>query len=263
MQMPTAVVKENGPVAMATTNDEALDAFALMELQGSADLVTKTELLDAIRSRQLSVSDRTVTYYMTEQILPKAIRVGNRSGAYPRITTELLTWVLRARTSGTSVDAIRELIPVWEFLVRARRSGEVALSELEYISRERVDSVEANHWLPWLVRQTFQNLCRDCAGDISWVLKDGTRVSHTDGVAVTFHVAELDEVNPTIARRTQWMQMCLPGFAPSVDAPDAVVLGVPNGVPVLCDDAERCTDSYPNEATDPVDAVPGEREVSV
>ena len=41
-----------------------LDAFGLMELQGSTDLMTKTEVIEATRSLGLSISDRTITYYV-------------------------------------------------------------------------------------------------------------------------------------------------------------------------------------------------------
>jgi DNA-binding transcriptional MerR regulator len=235
------------------------DALVLMELQGSTDLVTKTELLDAVRAHGLSISDRTLTYYMTEQIMPKAVRVGTRGGAYPRVVIELLRWVVRAREMGTPVDAVRELVPLWEFLVRSRRVGEILLSELEYLAREWVVSSEANHAVPWLVKETVGNLCPRCAPNVAWVLKDGTRVAQSDGLFVTFHLAEVDEHNPSIARRIEWTQLTLPGFAPELDAPDAVILGVPNGVRVLCD-TDGCSDNSLTEAA-PAEAAADRQEV--
>ncbi len=236
---------------MMEDKERAMDAFGLMELQGSTDLMTKTELMEAIRDRGLSISDRTITYYMSERVLPKAVRVGSRAGAYPKIVVDLLGWVLRARERDLAVESIRELLPVWEFLVRSRRSGEVALTELEYIARERVTSPEANYAVPWLVRQTMG--CSQCAGHVEWILKDNSRIEHADGMTVTFHLAELDEHDPTVAHRIDWIQLPLPGFAPDITASDAVILGVPNGVTVRCDGA--CRDTIdPEVATSVADA---------
>lgn len=228
-----------------------MDAFGLMELQRSTDLMTKTEVMEATRSLGLSISDRTITYYMSEQILPKAVRVGSRAGAYPKIVVELLSWVLRARERDIAVDSIRELLPVWEFLVRSRNDGEVALSELEYVARERVSSSEANYAVPWLVRQVFG--CPRCAGEVEWILKDNKRVVHADGMSVTFHLAALDEDNPCFATPVDWIQLPLPGFAPDLSAPDAVILGVPNGVTVRCPD-QGCSDKTEPEAAVVADA---------
>lgn len=63
-------------------NDEA-EFIEYMQIQGSTDLVTKTELITLMRDRGLSVSERTLTFYVTKGIIPKAARIGSRTGVYP------------------------------------------------------------------------------------------------------------------------------------------------------------------------------------
>ncbi len=82
-----------------------------MELQGTNDMVTKTELLEEVRTHGRSISDRTLTYYTSQGLIPGAVRVGSRAGAYPRVVVELLCWIVGARDRGLSVDALRELLP--------------------------------------------------------------------------------------------------------------------------------------------------------
>src|ERR1700722_18218720 len=114
-----------------------------LQLQGSdPELVTKSELLSAVRQRGYSVGDRKLTFYISEGLVPKSVRVGSRAGAYPRIVIELLTWILAAKEGGLSVEAIRELLPVWKFLIRGTNDGHIDLRELENIAQLHVKSIE-------------------------------------------------------------------------------------------------------------------------
>ena len=53
-----------------------------LQLQGSdPELVTKSELISAVRQRGYSVGDRQLTFYISEGLVPKSVRVGSRAGA--------------------------------------------------------------------------------------------------------------------------------------------------------------------------------------
>jgi hypothetical protein len=155
-----------------------------LQLQGSdPDLVTKSELIAEVRHRGYSIGERQLSFYVTEGILPKSVRVGSRAGAYPRIVVNLLSWVLRARDGGVTVDAIRELLPVWKLLVRARRDKLLDLAELEYVARQHVTSVEGSMTIPAVVSDVLTT-CENCMGcippDIEVLMKDGTKRNLSD-----------------------------------------------------------------------------------
>jgi len=210
--------------------------LAYLELQGSEELITKSDLIAYARDHGESISDRNISYYTAQRILPQAVRAGSRAGVYPGIVGQLLVWVLRSRKFGFSIDAIRDLLPVWELLVSARRDGTVDIAELEVVARQRVQSMEANLGIPWLVNELFfEHLCQDCRGDMTWVAKDGTVLTGSDDVAIQF---ELNELNPATgkARRVAWTQLVLPGLAqPAGRGPTTVILGI--GVDVEPDTA--------------------------
>jgi DNA-binding transcriptional MerR regulator len=210
---------------------EVLDFF---ELGRSVDMVTKSELLEAARSRGVKISDRNLTYYTSEGLLPRSVRVGSRAGAYPIVVVELLTWVVRSRDRGLSLDGIRELLPLWKALVRARKEGHVDLAEAEYISRQTVHSSEANFAVPWVVSEVFAYLCPECAADVVWCLKDGSTASMAaEDLRLTFLLTELDDDGKQ-AHTVAWTQLVLPGIGaePDLNDPAMMILGAPNGVPV-------------------------------
>lgn len=126
------------------------------------------------------VSDRQLTFYVSEGLIPKSVRVGTRAGVYPRIVVELLSWILTARDRGVPIEAIKELIPVWKFLVRARRERRMDLMELEYIARQHVTSLEGVVAVPMLVGDVLMGYCPPCRGDIKIVRKDGVERSIDD-----------------------------------------------------------------------------------
>lgn len=151
-----------------------------LQLQGSTDLVTKSELISEVRSIGNSVSDRQLTFYVSEGLIPKSVRVGTRAGVYPKIIVELLSWILTARDRGVPIDAIKELIPVWKYLVGARRDRRLNLVELEYIGRQHVTSLEGIIAVPMLVGDVLMGYCPPCRGDIKVVRKDGVEKSIDD-----------------------------------------------------------------------------------
>ena len=99
--------------------------------RGEPQLVTKSELLERVRGYGLAISDRQLTFYVTEGLLPKSIRAGSRAGVYPRKVVSLLSWILRFREMGVPLEAIKELIPVWKFLMKCRNDGVLDLQQFE------------------------------------------------------------------------------------------------------------------------------------
>ncbi|WP_063024219.1 hypothetical protein [Nocardia niwae] len=140
---------------MATSDTSFLE---YLQLQDGPELVTKSELIAAVRKQGLRLTARQLTFYATEGLVPHSVRVGSRAGAYPRIVVDLMTWILRARDIGVSIEALRELQPVWMFLIRARTSEVLDLNELEYVARQHVKLTEAAINVPRLVIDTLGQL---------------------------------------------------------------------------------------------------------
>lgn len=162
-----------------------------LQLQGSdPELVTKSELISVVRELGYSVSDRQLTFYVSEGLIPKSVRAGSRAGVYPRIVVELLAWILRAKEGGLSVEAIRELLPVWKYLIRARKDRRIDLAELEYIARQHVVTLEGSYAMPAIVSGVLHGACRRCRAKVVVVFKDGTEKSLGDpSVTVGFAIA--------------------------------------------------------------------------
>jgi DNA-binding transcriptional MerR regulator len=213
---------------------EGQDFFEYLELQGSPEMVTKSELLEHVRKFGGPVSDRQLTFYASEQLVPKSVRVGSRAGAYPAVVKDLVVWIVRSRQRGLSVEAIKELVPVWKFLARSTRSKRLDLAELEYVSRQAVRSPEAVFALPDLVLETLANdLCPRCLADLVFVLKDGAECRHSDDepMKLGFLLCGTDDDGGDV-RRLASVHAELPTLGDPVGAPDTVILGVPVGVDV-------------------------------
>jgi hypothetical protein len=57
--------------------------MAFLELQGSTEMVTKSELMERVRLLGSPISDRNLSYYGSIGLIPPAVRIGARGGAYP------------------------------------------------------------------------------------------------------------------------------------------------------------------------------------
>lgn len=148
--------------------------FEYLQLQeGEPKLLTKSELIAQVRAQGYKVTDRKLTFYATEGLLPRSVRVGSRSGVYPAVVVELLTWILRARAVGTSMDALKELLPVWKFLIQARSARRLDLAELEYVARQHVASIEGSLAVVQTVIDVMADCCADCRSKIRIITKDG------------------------------------------------------------------------------------------
>ncbi len=218
---------------MATEKNGFLEYLQLQG--GDPDLVTKSELIAAVRDAGFRLSDRQLTFYASEDLLPRSVRVGSRAGAYPTIVVELMMWILGAREQGTSIEALRELLPVWKSLMLSRREGRLDLAELEYIARQHVNSTEAAVSVPAVISRVMRDCCPDCLGSIAIHYKDGTSKQLNDSDAtISFAIARTPDVGPDDEQpEPQWYASTRMTLAttthPSTD-PTTVLLGIkPNG----------------------------------
>jgi DNA-binding transcriptional MerR regulator len=202
------------------------------ELQVSTEMVTKTELRQGLRDQGLAISDRNLTYYSSIGLVPPAIRIGSRSAAYPRVVVEQLAWVVSSRKRGLSLDAIKELLPLWQSLVGGRTRGVVDLNEFELLARSTQLTTEANYAIPSLVSDVITCLCGECLQQINWVLKDHTTFHHTEAepLKLSFLLGGLNEETGQ-PQLVAWTQLSFPGLGhPDPASPTSIVLGLPVGV---------------------------------
>jgi DNA-binding transcriptional MerR regulator len=212
---------------MAIEENGFLEYLQLQD--GVPDLVTKSQLIARVRAEGYPVSDRQLTFYVSEGLLPRSVRVGSRAGAYPSIVIDLLTWILRARDGGVPIEALKELLPVWKFLVRARTRRELDLGELEYVARQHVSSTEGALGVARLVIDVMSCYCSKCRSDIVIVTKSGAKMLMGDPTStVGFAVARTfddEEAGPT----PRWFASTRVSLAstdrPSSD-PTTVILGL-------------------------------------
>lgn len=225
------------------------DFIEYLQVQGSPEMVTKTELIEGVRARGETISDRTLTYYTSQGLIPRAVRVGSRSGAYPKIVQELVVWLVRCRKRDLSLEALRELVPLWRHLMKSRTEGVFDLGEIQYLARAHIGTNEANSEVPWVINEVLRSLCFVCAGEIRWILKDGTeRIQSADEeMAISFILAELDEERQ-VGRPLAWTQLVLPGFGEVLEeGPSTIILGIPNNVQLdLGQSADDC--DHPDSA---------------
>ncbi|MEZ5409457.1 MAG: hypothetical protein R2761_15620 [Acidimicrobiales bacterium] len=230
------------------------DPIELLEIQGSTDLVTKADLMRAVRGTGRSISDRNLTFYGTLGLLPKALRVGARSGAYPKIVAELACWVIDARERDLPIEAIKELLPLWRYLARAQRTGRFDVGEIEFIARQHIKREDANREVPWLIGEmTHRGQFRpDGRTQVTWTLKDGQtqQPEERENFRLSFVLTEFDP-RKNEARVVAWTQLVLPGFGlPTEDDPATIWLGAPVGVRVCREPSPRTQTEFANETAE-------------
>lgn len=214
---------------------EGSDILEYFELQGSLAMVTKSELLEHVRQGGGHISDRQLTTFVSEGLIPKSMRIGSRAGAYPKIIEELLLLVIELRDRGVSIEAIRELLPVWRFLRRSLTAGEVNLAELEYIARQTIRLPEAAYNVPILISLCLP-WCPVCdqskIEELRFIDKAGVEHHHRTGHPMTigFLLGQHDEA-AGVALAQASVRIVIPTFEAS-DDPTTVILGAPNGVAV-------------------------------
>lgn len=163
-----------------------------LELQSGTDLVTKTELINEVREAGFKISDRNLTYYMSSGLIPLSARVGSRNaGVYPKVVVELMTWLLYMRRIGVSIESLRELLPVWKFLMRALRGNDMRLdlAEFELVARQHISSSDAFSAVPATVSYVLGSLCSCCRRDITLVDRDGHESTADEHTSIGFAIA--------------------------------------------------------------------------
>lgn len=158
---------------MATDNDSVLEYLRLQRRDPHA-FVTRSELIAEVREAGYQLSARQLTYYTSVGLVPHSMRIGTHTGVYPAVVMQLVMWILRARDTGVSIEALRELRPVWKFLVQARVDRELNIERLEYVAGQHITSTEARVNLAGTVADVMGQRPHD---DIDIVYKDRTRVT--------------------------------------------------------------------------------------
>jgi DNA-binding transcriptional MerR regulator len=202
----------------------------LLEIQDTEDTITPTELAELLREHGRAVSRRTLSFWQGEGLIPAALRVGARGGVYPYAVVDLAVFIADARDRGCSVDTIRELLPLWRYLIAAEANGHVELAELERRARALNLSREASYQVPFLVEHSMSRLCDDCRAALQWELKNGAIADTSNGLRLSFVLGELN-ASDGLGDIVAWTQLSLPGIGsqPDLDDPSLVVLGIPNG----------------------------------
>jgi DNA-binding transcriptional MerR regulator len=163
---------------------EDIEFVEYLKLQDNLDMCSKTELLDDLRRSGARVSARQLTTYVTEGLVPKSARVGSRSGVYPRVILDLVYWIEQSRRRGLSIEAIKQLVPLWRFVRAGLKRREVDLGEFEALAQEVVSLEEAAFAVPSLFVACLPCPVHDTNGqeallETKFVLKEGTRVKHS------------------------------------------------------------------------------------
>lgn len=203
------------------------DFLEYLELQDNLDLVTKSELLDEVRQRKARVSDRQLTSYITEGLVPRSARIGTRSGAFPRIVIDLLEFVAAARERGLSVEAVRELLPLWRLLTRGVRDHRLDLTEVEYVARQHLRKPEAIYSIPWVIQWVLP--CPVCHADdmqeLTFIFKDGSEHGSGDAAPLMLgFVIQRQDEDAECAQPVNWMRVVLSPVDPT--DPAAIVLSM-------------------------------------
>jgi DNA-binding transcriptional MerR regulator len=217
---------------------EDTDFLEYLEMQDSLDMVSKSDLLEKVREVGGRLTDRQLTTYISEVLVPKSARIGSRAGAFPRIVVDLLTWIDHSRQRGLSVEAIKELLPLWKFLQRSCRRGELDFSEFEYVARQFVRSSEAGFAVPTLFDQVLPCPVHETneLRAIKFTLKNGRVIDplSDEFVPLSFTLYDFDD------NQGSYQLVAEARFAIPLSVDDdaiSIVLGIPNGEDVPPDPA--------------------------
>lgn len=207
--------------------DESIHEY--FAIQASDETIAKADVVPAVRALGYHVTPRNLDYYVGAGLVPQALRSGSRVGVYPIVIVRLVVWLIRGRQRNLTIEALRELLPLWRFIVQAERGGVVDLGDFERLARKRVLSVEASLAVSWV----FSELAVLPAADLramKFILKDQAIVQWTPErpVGVRFLVGEITasgSVSPI-----EWAEVKLPGLEQLSDVdPSTIVLGVADG----------------------------------
>lgn len=207
---------------------EDIEFVEYLKLQDSLDMCSKTELLEDLRRAGARVSPRQLTTYVTEGLVPKSARVGSRSGVYPRVILDLVYWIEQSRRRGLSIEAIKQLVPLWRFVRAGLKRREIDLGEFEAQAQEVVSLEEAAFAVPSLFVACLPCPIHDMDGqeallETKFVLKDGTRAKHSakEPMTLGFTITDAQDNHCRLAST----RIAIP-LADEHDAPSTVSLTV-------------------------------------
>jgi len=109
-------------------------------------------------AEQTGVSPKTIRYYESVSLLPRAERQANGYRTYSEIDIATVNFIHRARNLGFSIKQVAALLELWQDKNRA--SADVKALALEHIREieDRIGELEA-------LRLTLVDLTEHCQGD--------------------------------------------------------------------------------------------------
>jgi len=109
-------------------------------------------------SKKSGVSAKTIRYYESIGLIPKADRADNGYRDYGQNDVETLRFIKRSRGMGFSVGNVSSLLDLW--LNKDRASADVKRVALKHIEdvEKRIHELET-------IRDTLKNLTTCCQGD--------------------------------------------------------------------------------------------------
>ncbi len=109
-------------------------------------------------AKQSGVSAKTIRYYESVGLIPKATRARNGYRDYAENDVETLRFIRRARSLGFSVENVAGLLDLWRNKGRASAVVKgVALKHIEDVEK-RISELES-------IRDTLKHLTESCHGD--------------------------------------------------------------------------------------------------
>jgi hypothetical protein len=138
---------------MTTMASDINPLVDLMVLEGNyRSMVERDELLAGAKARGVVITDRMLTTFITERVFPRSARMTSTGkGKWPRICIDLLAYIGVLRQSGTSFEAIVELVPLWCYVEKCRKTGSIDLNDFEEVARQQITRISAAFWVPWLL----------------------------------------------------------------------------------------------------------------
>jgi len=111
-----------------------------------------------LAAKQSGVTAKTIRYYESISLIPKAGRAENGYRDYSANDVEILRFIKRARSLGFSVNDVANLLDLW--LNKSRASASVKAVALKHIAdvEQRIDELQS-------IRDTLKNLTQCCQGD--------------------------------------------------------------------------------------------------
>ena len=215
--------------------------------------VRESELITEVRNAGFKLSDRQLTFYMSEGLIPLSVRAGSRVGVYPAVVVDLMHWLLFMRNLGVSIDALRELLPVWKFLKRSLKGKSVDLAELELVARQHVSSPGALSAAPAAVSYVLNCLCDCCRPKVKLINRAGEVTTLDEVISIGFAIAAPLTAEAEVEERApvdKWMgrtRISLGGALPSNKDPMTVRLGRKVHEPWPVDEPDEAAASHAAE----------------